>query len=136
MDNHCPRNGRTTLSDSDGLDLGLCAIITQHMLLQPRLKLFSLTMGDNESINSDCESIRAKDAAAKVDTTQFVIQLPPEGHDRVAASSSSTIAAGAVDQHELICADANNNNDDYSAAGSSISSFVPTSWFDKKSVQQ
>lgn len=127
MDNHCPRNGRTTLSDSDGLDLGLCAIITQHMLLQPRLKLFSLTMGDNESINSDCESIRAKDAAAKVDTTQFVIQLPPEGHDRVAASSSSTIAAGAVDQHELICADANNNNDDYSAAGSSISSFVPTS---------
>ncbi|KAL7555161.1 hypothetical protein ACHAWF_018819 [Thalassiosira exigua] len=88
-------------------------------------------MGDYESISSDWESVKdddgpkweGEDAASE----RIVLELPSDGLDGAAEGASGLRGdRRANDDH----------NDARSAAGSSISSFVPVSRFDKMSMQQ
>ena len=96
-------------------------------------------MGDNDSTNSDWESIKGDDAVGQLDTARVVVELPSEGLSGAAAARSSSSGANAGhegnDDHDLIEA-TNNHIDAHSAAGSSISSFVPVTRFNKMSMQQ
>ena len=85
------------------------------------------TMGDNESVSSDWESVRDEDAA-QWGAERIVLELPSEGlrGDGAVEVGVSATAAAAAD---------GGSHCSRSVSGSSISSFVPVSRFDKMSVQ-